>query len=294
VGRPLKNRSHPLARLREQLSGDSAHKMTRQELSKKTGIPDRSLQDIEGGKYNLTHGVAIQISLGTGVHPDSLMNGDDPLLDFERNRLAPGYMKLATLSSLSLEARKQLYLSAMEAAIERGVEYVVQYSFEMWLRNTCEKLGLKNLLIEKLTERLGLFDPKEISPAFRPKNKLAQKWKVLQEQIDEKQRHWEQEAELDDAPKWVHDMSCEDPALLSHFARIMALQEVSPQSEPGNTSWLTSPNFEATCMAIDRRVGPPNNLKTKTPMTEHQASKKEKIYDGTRRMRPTSASGRLP
>jgi len=36
------------------------------------------------------------------------------------------------------------------------------YSFENWLTKTVRTFGLEALLTEKLTERVGLFDPQEI------------------------------------------------------------------------------------------------------------------------------------
>jgi transcriptional regulator with XRE-family HTH domain len=95
MGRPAKNVNHPLVRLRRKLSDWSAHKVTRQDLAKKAGIPESSLRDIETGRYKLTPAVATKISFATGVDPQSLLDGDDPLLDllrqpFSRKRVPDG------------------------------------------------------------------------------------------------------------------------------------------------------------------------------------------------------------
>jgi len=184
MGRPLKNSDHPLARLRTQLS--TSHQMTRAELSKKTGVPEASLKDIELGKYKLTKGIAIKISLATGVSAESLMEGDDPLLDICARPVSKESLRWDYLASAPLyqEARKQLCEAAWECALKRRVGLLMWYSFENWLAKTVRTFGLEALLAEKLTERLGLFDPQEMPSKFRPKKKhLAVQWKRFEEQM---------------------------------------------------------------------------------------------------------------
>jgi hypothetical protein len=54
----------------------------------------------------------------------------------------------------------------MEAADERKVGHLIQFSFCTWLKKTFTELNLGDLLIEKLTERLPLFDPEESRLVF--------------------------------------------------------------------------------------------------------------------------------
>jgi hypothetical protein len=196
MGRPLKNPNHPLVRLRNLLS-TKHRKFTRTDLSNKTGVPEASIKDCELGKYKVTIEVAVQVSLATGVHPRSLMNGDDPLLDFYGRPFSKSSPRFEYLASLPPHeaALQQLCLSAWEAAVEKRVGLLVSFAFERWLLTTVKSLGLESLMEEKLAERLHSFDPNEMSPEFRPKNKdHAKEWARFEEEIDQEQNRLLKEA----------------------------------------------------------------------------------------------------
>jgi len=178
--------------------------MTRGELSKKTGVPERSLQDIERGEYNLSPDVALRIAMATKVSATSLMDGEDPLRDDLGRKLSASSGRMVkgsvleiidTINSESrMRTRKELFEAALEAALEKGRTSLFAYSFDHWLLNTMRAMGLENILCEKLTERLRLalfdptdilsFNPKELNPKNR---KLAEEWNRHAEEINENQ-----------------------------------------------------------------------------------------------------------
>jgi transcriptional regulator with XRE-family HTH domain len=188
MGRPLKDATHPLARLRGQLS--SSNQCTRKKLSEKTGVPEATIKDVELGKFKLTTAVAMKIALGTRADPKSLLNGDDPILDFCGESLSESSTSLDYLpESLHAEARRQLFEAVWDAAVEKARSELLSYSFDNWIATTVKSLWLRGSLEEKITEKVKLFlvDPDEI-PSFRPKNReLAAQWKGVEDKIDQEQ-----------------------------------------------------------------------------------------------------------
>jgi hypothetical protein len=189
MGRPVKNVNHPLARLRRQLSYDG-HQMTRRELSKRAGIPERTLQDCEAGKFKLGIEAAIQISLVTPVDPESLMRGDDPLLDAfgEAVEHQEGANIDFPLDSPHGSAREVLFKTLWEAAMAKNRSLALSYSFDQWVETTMQLLDLEACFLERLTLKLreALFDPDEIP--FRPENpNVAKQWKNAEQQIRREQ-----------------------------------------------------------------------------------------------------------
>jgi DNA-binding XRE family transcriptional regulator len=190
AGRPLKNANHPLARLREILSTPLVQ-VTRGDLARECGVPEATLKDIEAGKFKLSWAVAMKIAHRCGVHPKSLMDGADPLLDFDGKPFMPGAgerIEQIANSEIRLEARRHLYEAAMEAALDKGIGMLVQYSFEHWLKKTCESLDLKDVLAERITERLESFEPNCIPFYFQPRDRqLSAHWKEFEKQINDEQ-----------------------------------------------------------------------------------------------------------
>ena len=191
MGRPTRNPTHILARLRNQLSTD-AHQVTRKELAKIAGIPQTSLRDIELGKFKMTEEVATRLSYATGVNPRSLLAGEDPLLDFGGQPLTNESYRLPEVIWARPEHREmeeQLFASVMDAAREKKIAKVISFSFETWILKTIQSFGLESLFAEKLTEKLLLFDPSLVPFEFRPKDKRALKaWEDLECVIDRRDR----------------------------------------------------------------------------------------------------------
>jgi hypothetical protein len=187
----LKNGDHPLARLRRQLSTEH-HQVTRQELSRKTGLPEASIRDIETGRYKLTREVAVRIAFAVAVDPRSLLAGDNPLLDFRRqpfSKDSPRLPESVLWRPEMKEVREQLFLAAWDTAQEKNISLLISFGFEDWLLTTFQSLGLESLLIEKLTDRLLLFDPGLVPDEFCPKNdRLAKRWDTLAKEIEEEYR----------------------------------------------------------------------------------------------------------
>src|ERR1700737_2220499 len=82
MGRPVKKPNHVLVRLRKQLSTDN-HQMTRGEFSRKTGIPEATIKAVELDRRKLSSDMAMKIAFAFGVHPKSLMDSNESLLNFQ-------------------------------------------------------------------------------------------------------------------------------------------------------------------------------------------------------------------
>lgn len=217
MGRPIKNPTHALARLRAELSTKN-HKVTRKELARKVGIPETSLRDVENGKYKMTPEVATQIAYAVGgVNPRSLLEGDNPLLDLFRQQ--PFSKDSPTMEPLAWApehqvAMEQLFSAAMDAAREKKIALLFSFLFETWLSAALQTFTLDTLFLEKLTERLPAFDPKRISSQFCPKNKqMAKKWETIEKQLSEEEERIRDE-------DWVNNSD--------YFARIGNLSILPP------------------------------------------------------------------
>jgi hypothetical protein len=189
--RRAKDPNHVLERLRRQLSTPSFY-MTRAHLAERAGVAEVSLREIELKKFGLTPNMAMKVGYATNADPVSLLRGDDPIRDFEGNHLTADSPKDLVPSTALIGGLKQLFEAAMETAMEKPVEtekpvgFLIAYSFVNWLEETFRTYLLDTLLAEKLTERLGSFDPEGIPVAFRPKNpKLAVKWKRFEQEIED-------------------------------------------------------------------------------------------------------------
>lgn len=210
MGRPPKDATHPLVRLRELLSTED-HQVTRKDLAKRTGIPETSLRDIETGRYKLTPDVAAKISAATGVDPQSLLNGDDPLLaHFQKVGLHWRQEPFSKDTPIGRELRpehreviEQLFLAVLNAAEEKKIDSPIYFSFYNWLSSTILAFGLEDLFAEKLTERLTFFDPRFVSFKFRPKDKrLAKVWDDFDCQIRKEFGDLLQQDEIENPTSW--------------------------------------------------------------------------------------------
>jgi DNA-binding XRE family transcriptional regulator len=193
MGRPSAHPNHPLVRLRATLSENSPIQVTRAVLAKRVGIPEPSLKDMEAGKYKMTFEVACRIAFATGVQPWSLFNGDNPLLDFSGRPFSKesGHID-CFLSPMEQETAKQLLEAMLEAAAEKRIAMLVMSSLNQWMLETIYTFNMQSLVSDKLTGRLGLFDPQYIPDPLRPDPKKkqadAQKWEVIEKEIDRVQR----------------------------------------------------------------------------------------------------------
>jgi transcriptional regulator with XRE-family HTH domain len=156
MGRPLKNADHPLARLRVQLSTKN-HQMTREELAKRTRIPEPTLKDIELGKFQLTKEMAIKIALRTGVQPFSLLEGDTPLLDWRGGKPVSPTSRGVDHSPSFFNATRHLLEAVCEAADEKGLGPLASFALERSILQAVDELGLSELVTETLRERVELF-----------------------------------------------------------------------------------------------------------------------------------------
>jgi transcriptional regulator with XRE-family HTH domain len=219
--RRAKDPNHPLERLRRQLSTPNFY-MTRAHLAQRAGVAEVTLRDIELKKFKLTSDVAIKIGIATEADPASLISGDDPIRDFVGNPLTPDSPKGAKPPKDIVEGLRQLFEAALETAMEKNIGFLIVHSFNAWLSETCRTYrtyGLDSLLAEKLTERLGSFDPEGIPVTFRPKNpKLAAEWKRVEQEIEEEFGRTCQE-ELEDARRQGYVWDEQRTATLMRWAR---------------------------------------------------------------------------
>jgi plasmid maintenance system antidote protein VapI len=154
--RKPKDPNHPLTRLRSQLSKPGHPMISRGDLAQMTGVPKGSIAAIETGVYQLTPDVALKISRTTGVGPNSLMRGDNPLLDLERNPLGPESKLLTkrdwTSKDIDVEKLQLLFACLFKAAEEKGGQALPQVSlaFSFWVKETIEALKLTDLVATEL------------------------------------------------------------------------------------------------------------------------------------------------
>jgi transcriptional regulator with XRE-family HTH domain len=130
--------------------------MTRRELARMSGVPERSLQDIEAGKFNLGEEVAMRISLATYVDPKSLMRNDDPLLDWVGKPLGEGKVDFKIdikPESIHGMAQQVLFDTLWEVAAAKHRSLVLSYAFEKWVETTVRLLDLEKFFSERLTEK---------------------------------------------------------------------------------------------------------------------------------------------
>ena len=196
--------NHPLTRLRDILSTET--RVTRELFEKRVGISAKTLKaketgayekkrkkkpDIERSKYGMNALDIAKISIATGVHPQSLINGDDPLIDNSgRSPLSPKSAKFEDQAELLVDKATLAFLVsvAVDAAAEKGVSYLFQFLLQGWLCETSKMFGLDEKITERLTAELGSFKPGLVPPYFLPKDdKSKLLWKEFMEELAKEQ-----------------------------------------------------------------------------------------------------------
>jgi transcriptional regulator with XRE-family HTH domain len=189
MGRPAKNPSHPLTRLRAQLSTPN-HQITRQNLAKRTGIPVDTIKDIETGRFALSGENAFKIALATGVDGESLLKGDEPLLDLLGEQVSNKSHRLVDhllWSEAEADSVVGLFSVVLHAAQEKGRAMHFYFLFRQWLPKTAELLGVLPEVRERLEPILGsLYPGLSLPESFYPENRKDRlKWEmVLQYRAD--------------------------------------------------------------------------------------------------------------
>jgi DNA-binding XRE family transcriptional regulator len=151
MGRPSKNRNHPIVRLRKALSTPN-QEMTREMLAKKVGVPVTSLRDLELERYKLTPEVALKISFATGVDYESLLRGDDPLLDLAGDPLSSKSKTWLNDAWGSKDRRTyEVLLGCLLKAAEKkkGLAVKVGLSFSQWIQEASLAFGLDQSVFEE-------------------------------------------------------------------------------------------------------------------------------------------------
>ena len=158
MARYARNPSHPLTRLRRQLSTPD-HQVTREELAQRTKIPVGSLKSIESGKYAITTQIAAKISLGVPVNPfDLLRPTERPLHDHTGQPLSADSVMLEILVIPFLSQNKRFetdqYIERIALAVAEKKFMAMQLRFLMReaFAEILESLGLSQPVAEELTK----------------------------------------------------------------------------------------------------------------------------------------------
>jgi transcriptional regulator with XRE-family HTH domain len=186
MGRPPKNPNHALTRLREKISTKN-QAVTREMLAERAGISAPTVRDIETGRFQLTEAVAQRIMLVTGVSPESLIKGEDPLKDVFGRELSPKSrdelfsMEISHQRALSME---HMIKFALEATSERKRSVIFGELFREWLPKALTTIGALSTMKKVLTRNLGAFDPEQLPAALWPKDpKTRQMWKNASDEL---------------------------------------------------------------------------------------------------------------
>jgi hypothetical protein len=172
MGRPAKNPEHPLTRLRKALSTPT-QEMTRTLFSKKVGIPEPTIKAIETGKFKISEKNAAQISSATKIDPNCLMDPSLPLTDYLGFPLE-GYPVAALLGEEFVDV-KALVETALKVAEEKGKKAVFLFSFQQWLEEASEILGLGPAITYELQEEYPIQCFGAIPEYFWPKDRKKRK-----------------------------------------------------------------------------------------------------------------------
>jgi transcriptional regulator with XRE-family HTH domain len=160
--------------------------MTRKQLGRRTGIPEPSLKDIESGKYKMTLEVIVRIAIATGVHPKSLADGKDPLLDHDGRPLSRNSRKYESLAESLVDNPTLAFLVSvsLDAAAEKGVSYLFQFLLHGWLVKTSELFELTESIRARLTANLGSFMPGGVPLHFQPQAGNAERlWRAFEAEL---------------------------------------------------------------------------------------------------------------
>jgi transcriptional regulator with XRE-family HTH domain len=179
MGRPPKHHTNPVIRLRQALS-IPGEEMTRELLSKRSGISPSTVRDIERGRFELTLDSAWKLAHATGVHPVSLILGKDPLLDWEGRPVDSSskgrFEKLWGSGHMKRETHEKIFSCLMRAAENKGPAsaLLVSSSFVRWLRETWKAADLEKDVFDEFTKLgfpfslsfAGLFYPTQTEEAI--------------------------------------------------------------------------------------------------------------------------------
>jgi hypothetical protein len=178
MGRPPKNPSNPLTRLRGAIS-TAETPVTREILAKRCGVPAPTIRDIETGRIMLTESVARKIMLTTGVATQSLLKAENPLKDIAGRELSPqsGADMVSEVFYKQRFAMLDLLDAALKAAEEKNRGIVFYQLFNEWLPQAIALIDATGTMKKVLNRNLGLFDTTYVPEAFQPTDpKMKKRW----------------------------------------------------------------------------------------------------------------------
>jgi hypothetical protein len=152
--------------------------VTRKDLSNRTGIPEASIKDIETGVYKMTPEVAMRVSLGTGVDPESLMRGDEQLWDVAGLPFTRASKKPQALgwSEELTESISLLFGAILTAAKEKNAIRQIHFMFDAWISQIVPALGIEKEVFEQLNKIGDRLDPDfSVPEAVLPREDRAKK-----------------------------------------------------------------------------------------------------------------------
>jgi len=148
--------------------------MTRELLGERAGISPGSIKAIETGIYQLTPDVALRISFATGVDWESLLRGDNLLLDMAGDPVGPESEKWLdrAWTSKDIKHDEGLFSCFMRAAEKKTVDgktrtaLKVSMSFRQWMKDTSLTFGLDKLTQAEVADWLFSLPAEDYESAF--------------------------------------------------------------------------------------------------------------------------------
>jgi transcriptional regulator with XRE-family HTH domain len=243
MGRPPKNPTNVLVRLRGSLSTDG-QTVTRKLLAERVGVSPSTIREIENDRFQLTEEVAQKMFRGTGVDPASLLRGDNPLLDVFKKPVGPDSKKMASNFWIPDygETDEFLLSALLRAAEKRGTALSVSTGFFGWLEKTARFFGLVALVSQELTENLESFNMSLVPDCFRPKDPKSERiWAHFKQELS--REHKRIAAEL----RAAHDprIDAQPPGMValtdSRFVDKLARQSLKERKEQLKRSFERKP-----------------------------------------------------
>jgi hypothetical protein len=151
--RKPKDPNNPITRLRRQLSSLN-QPFTRQMFADRYGFSVETLKALETGRYKLSQGVAIKIAVAVGVDAQSLLENQDPLLDWVGQPVTPDTKPALRNLHLNANSRLDFLINAAFNAArkhpkgDRSALFVLL--FDYWLADVMGELDVRSEFWDEL------------------------------------------------------------------------------------------------------------------------------------------------
>jgi DNA-binding XRE family transcriptional regulator len=148
--RPPKNPDHVLTRLRRALD------LSREAFAKRVGMKLVSLEAIETGKYRLTPGVAARIAEAFRLNTQSVLRGDNPLMDVDGNAFNPNTLPADRRAKDRPEGLVNLLKVLVDVVEASGSENAERLHARVrdLVSTAAKDFGLERQLLDRLSEAM--------------------------------------------------------------------------------------------------------------------------------------------